>query len=258
MGLNFSGPVRAFLCFEVVAVDLQRVEMLIGSEKLARLQQAYVAVLGLGGVGSYVAEALCRSGVGRLLLIDADVIAPSNINRQLPALQCNLGRLKTEVVAERLRQINPECQIKIISRFYEPGDFAEFFASRTEAETVYPDYLADAIDATASKVDVIVNACKLGVPLISAMGTGNKLDPTLLRVADISKTSVCPLAKSIRKHLRSCGIEKGVTVVYSLEQPQCVQKSSTPGSMVFVPASAGLLMASYIIRQLIREQEASL
>jgi tRNA A37 threonylcarbamoyladenosine dehydratase len=232
--------------------------MLLGNEKLVRLQQATVAVLGLGGVGSYVAEALCRSGVGNLLLVDADVVASSNINRQLPALQCTMGRLKTEVVAERLRQINPECQLKIISRFYEPGDFADFFAHQTETGTAYPDYLADAIDSTPSKVDVIVNACKLGVPLISAMGTGNKLDPTLLRVADISKTSVCPLAKSIRKHLRNCGIEKGVTVVYSLEQPRYAQKSSTPGSMVFVPASAGLLMASYIIRQLIREQEAVL
>ena len=238
-------------------MDLQRVEMLLGSHKLARLQKATVAVLGLGGVGSYIAEALCRSGVGSLILVDADRVTSSNINRQLPALQSTMGRLKTELVAERLHQINPDCRIKIISRFYEPGDFVEFFSSQTSSGTVYPDYLADAIDSMASKLDVITNACKLGVPLISAMGTGNKLDPTQLRVADISKTSVCPLAKSVRKQLRSRGIEKGVTVVYSLEQPQYVHKSSTPGSMVFVPASAGMLMASYIVRQLIKVEEVS-
>jgi tRNA A37 threonylcarbamoyladenosine dehydratase len=238
-------------------LDLQRVEMLLGSTKLARLQKATVAVLGLGGVGSYIAEALCRSGIGSLILVDADVVESSNINRQLPALQSTMGRLKTEVVAERLLQINPDCKIKRISRFYEPGDFDDFFAQQDAAGKTYPDYLADAIDSTASKLDVITTACKLGVPLISAMGTGNKLDPTQLRVADISKTSVCPLAKSVRKQLRSRGIEKGVTVVYSLEQPQYAHKSSTPGSMVFVPASAGLLMASYIVRQLLKSEEVS-
>lgn len=234
-------------------MDLQRVEMLLGQEKLALLQKAVVAVVGLGGVGSYVAEALCRSGVGSLLLIDADVVEPSNINRQLPALQSNMGRLKTEVVAERLREINPACQIKIISQFYEPGDFDKFF--KLPKDKGYPDYIADAIDSTPSKLDILAVALQNRIPVISAMGTGNKLDPTQLRITDISKTSVCPLAKTVRKRLRQMGIEKGITVVYSLEEPQYVHKSSTPGSMVFVPGSAGLLMASYIVRQLVAIKE---
>jgi tRNA A37 threonylcarbamoyladenosine dehydratase len=226
--------------------------MLIGQEKIAMLQKATVAVIGLGGVGSYVAEALCRSSIGNLLLIDADVVEPSNINRQLPALTSTMGRLKTEVVAERLRQINPDCQIQIKSEFYKPGDFEKFFALGMSADNVprYPDFIADAIDSTASKVDILCTAVEKNVPIISSMGTGNKLDPTALRLADISRTSVCPLAKSVRKQARMRGIEKGIPVVYSLEAPQAVVKTSTPGSMVFVPASAGLLMASYIVRKL--------
>lgn len=236
-------------------MDLQRVEMLLGQEKVALLQKATVAIVGLGGVGSYIAEALCRCGIGSLLLIDADVVEPSNINRQLPALQSNMGRLKTEVVAERLQEINPACQIKIISQFYEPGDFDKFF--KLANDKGYPDYIADAIDSTPSKIDILAVALQNRVPVISAMGTGNKLDPTQLRIADISKTSVCPLAKSVRKRLRQMGIEKGITVVYSLEKPQCVHKSSTPGSMVFVPGSAGLLMASYIVRKLVGVKEVT-
>jgi tRNA A37 threonylcarbamoyladenosine dehydratase len=233
-------------------VDTQRIEMLIGQEKIAMLQKATVAVIGLGGVGSYVAEALCRSSIGNLLLIDADVVEPSNINRQLPALTSTMGRLKTEVVAERLKQINPDCQIQIKSEFYKPGDFEKFFALGMSADNVprYPDFIADAIDSTASKVDILCTAVEKNVPIISSMGTGNKLDPTALRLADISRTSVCPLAKSVRKQARMRGIEKGIPVVYSLEAPQAVVKTSTPGSMVFVPASAGLLMASYIVRKL--------
>jgi tRNA A37 threonylcarbamoyladenosine dehydratase len=233
-------------------VDTQRIEMLIGQEKIAMLQKATVAVIGLGGVGSYVAEALCRSSIGNLLLIDADVVEPSNINRQLPALTSTMGRLKTEVVAERLRQINPDCQIQIKSEFYKPGDFEKFFALGMSTDNVprYPDFIADAIDSTASKVDILCTAVEKNVPIISSMGTGNKLDPTALRLADISRTSVCPLAKSVRKQARMRGIEKGIPVVYSLEAPQAVVKTSTPGSMVFVPASAGLLMASYIVRKL--------
>jgi tRNA A37 threonylcarbamoyladenosine dehydratase len=233
-------------------VDTQRIEMLIGQEKIAMLQKATVAVIGLGGVGSYVAEALCRSSIGNLLLIDADVVEPSNINRQLPALTSTMGRLKTEVVAERLKQINPDCQIQIKSEFYKPGDFEKFFALGMSTDNVprYPDFIADAIDSTASKVDILCTAVEKNVPIISSMGTGNKLDPTALRLADISRTSVCPLAKSVRKQARMRGIEKGIPVVYSLEAPQAVVKTSTPGSMVFVPASAGLLMASYIVRKL--------
>ena len=233
-------------------MDTQRIEMLLGQEKIAMLQKATVAVIGLGGVGSYVAEALCRSSIGTLLLIDADVVEPSNINRQLPALASTMGRLKTEVVAERLQQINPDCHIQIKSEFYKPGDFDKFFALGMLTNNIpkYPDFIADAIDSTASKVDVLCTAVEKNVPIISSMGTGNKLDPTALRLADISRTSVCPLAKSVRKQARMRGIEKGIPVVYSLETPQAIVKTSTPGSMVFVPASAGLLMASYIVRKL--------
>ncbi len=217
-------------------MDLSRVAMVIGRDKLALLQQARVAVIGLGGVGSYTAEALCRSGIGHLLLIDADIVAASNINRQLPALTSTLGVYKTEVVRNRLLDINPECEINIISRFYQPGDFTEFFADNFTC-------IADAIDSTASKK----------VPVISSMGTGDKIDPTQLTITDISKTSGCPLARSVRRQLRNVGIAKGVTVVYSREPVKRTEPGSVPGSMVFVPATAGLLLASYIVRRIIGE-----
>lgn len=228
-------------------MDLSRVALVIGQEKLPVLQQARVAVVGLGGVGSYVAEALARSGVGHLLLIDADTVASSNVNRQLPALTSTIGALKTDVVRQRLLDINPDCEIVTDSRFYEPGAFDEFFVGNFT-------YVADAIDSTASKVDLLKECAERGLPVISAMGTGNKLDPAFLTIADISKTSMCPLARSVRKHLRSAGIERGVTVVYSREPVQRAELGAVPGSMVFVPASAGLLMASYIVRQIIAEE----
>lgn len=229
-----------------VKMDLSRVAMVIGQEKLPVLARARVAVVGLGGVGSYVAEALCRSGVGHLLLIDADVVAASNINRQLPALTSTVGKLKTEIVRQRLLDINPECEIEVVSRFYGPGAFDEFFTGDFT-------FVADAIDSTASKVDILIECVRRSLPVISSMGTGNKLDPTQLRIEDISKTSVCPLARSVRKHLRGAGIEKGVAVVYSQEPVRRAEPGDVPGSMVFVPASAGLLMASYIMRQIIAE-----
>ena len=192
-----------------VKMDLSRVAMVIGKNKLPVLGQARIAVVGLGGVGSYVAESLCRSGVGHLLLIDADKVAASNINRQLPALTSTFGRFKTEVVRQRLLDINPDCEIETVSKFYEPGAFAEFFSGSFT-------FIADAIE-------------------------------------DISGTSVCPLARSVRKQLRAAGVKKGVTVVYSKEPVQRAEAGEVPGSMVFVPASAGLLMASYIVRQIIAE-----
>ena len=241
------------------SMNLQRVEMLLGQAAVQKLSQSSVAVIGLGGVGSYVAEALCRSGIGNLLLIDGDVVEASNINRQLPALQNTIGQFKVVVMAERLRQINPECNLHLVGRFYQPGDFNRFFGDegRHALEKVlpeqvrYPDYIADAIDDTAAKVDLLVSARKYELPVISAMGTGNKLDPAQLQVADIGKTYMCPLAKSVRKRLRDEGITSGVNVVFSTESPRYADKSSTPGSMIFVPASAGLLMASYIVRQLV-------
>lgn len=225
-------------------MDLTRVEYVIGKENIAKLQGACVAVVGLGGVGSYIAEALARSGVGALVLVDADEVAPSNINRQLPALTTTMGKLKTEVIAERIAQINPECKVTLCSCFYEPGDFEKFFPMQL-------DFVADAIDSTASKIDLLTECYKRNIPVISSMGTGNKLDPSALQIADISKTHTCPLAKSVRKRLRMAGIEKGITVVFSTESPVYATKAAVPGSMVFVPASSGLLIASYIVRKII-------
>lgn len=225
-------------------MDLSRVAYVIGQENIAKLQTAHVAVIGLGGVGSYIAEALARSGVGALTLVDADEVASSNINRQLPALTTTMGRLKTEVIAERIAQINPECKVILRSEFYQPGDFDNFFSEKL-------DFVADAIDSTASKIDLLTECYRRQIPVISSMGTGNKLDPSTLQVADISKTHTCPLAKSVRKRLRMAGIEKGVAVVFSTESPIFASKEAVPGSMVFVPASAGLLIASHIVRKLI-------
>lgn len=225
-------------------MDLTRVEYVIGEESITKLQQAHVAVVGLGGVGSYVAEALVRSGVGALTLVDADTVASSNINRQLPALQSTMGKRKVDVVAARLQDINPDCRLTLRGEFYQPGDFDKFFPQQ-------PDFVADAIDSITSKIDLLAECYQRGVPVISSMGTGNKLNPSLLQVADISKTHTCPLAKSVRKRLRQKGIEKGITVVFSTEEPVHFTKMEVPGSMVFVPASSGLLIASYIVRKII-------
>lgn len=225
-------------------MDLTRVEYVIGQENIAKLQGACVAVVGLGGVGSYIAEALARSGVGALILVDADVVASSNINRQLPALASTMGKLKTEVIAARIADINPQCKVTLRSSFYQPGDFDKFFPQQL-------DFVADAIDSTASKIDLLTECYNRKIPVISSMGTGNKLNPSALQIADISKTHTCPLAKSVRKRLRMAGIEKGITVVFSTENPVYATKAEVPGSMVFVPASSGLLIASYIVRRII-------
>ena len=224
-------------------MDLSRVEMVIGPEAVQKLNDATVAVIGLGGVGSYVAEALCRSGIGSFIIMDNDTVEPSNINRQLPALTSTIGRFKADIMAARMRDINPLCQIKVVKEFYKPGSFEQLFLNDK------PDFIADAIDSTESKADLLMEAYSHGVPVISAMGTGNKLYPELLEIADISKTSVCPLARSMRKRLRDA------TVVYSHEEPQHAVAANVPGSMVFVPACAGLMMASYIVQKIIAKQD---
>ncbi len=226
-------------------MDLSRVSMVIGEDALARLGKLSVAIFGLGGVGSYVAEALARSGVGTLVLIDCDVVAPSNINRQLPALLSTVGQDKVKLVKERIADINPACLVIATKTLYRPGCFDECIA-------IAVDYIADAIDDVPAKTDIIVEAKKRGIPVISAMGTGNKLDPEQLVLTDISKTSVCPLARAVRKKLRENGITQGVAVVYSPEEPRYAYKADVPGSMVFVPASAGMLIASKIVRDIIR------
>lgn len=234
VGISFLG----------VKMDLSRVNYVIGADAVKILNNSHVAVAGLGGVGSYVAEALARSGIGSLTLIDADIVEASNINRQLPALQSTMGIYKTEIVAARINDINPQCQINLHSEFYRPGSFEQFFAGNI-------DFVADAIDSTASKIDLLRECYQRNIPVISSMGTGNKLEPDKLLLADISKTHTCPLAKTVRKQLRQAGIEKGIMTVFSQENPVYASRELVPGSMVFVPASAGLLMASYIVRKLI-------
>lgn len=225
-------------------MDLSRVEIVIGKNSLEKLRAASVAVVGLGGVGSYVAEAMTRSGIGKLLLVDFDSIAASNVNRQIPALDSTIGLSKTEVLKKRLLEINRDVRIEIYNSRYNPGDFKKVFTEQYS-------YIVDAIDAVDAKADLIFQAVNNKIPIISAMGTGNKLDPALLRVADISATHTCPLARAVRSKLRQKGLVRGVKVVFSLEKPQKAQLSDVPGSLIFVPASAGLLMGSVIVREII-------
>lgn len=216
---------------------MERSEELLGKENIEKLQNATVLVFGLGGVGGYAVEVLCRSGIGNMLLADGDCYAPSNLNRQIGATLNTLGKPKTQVMAERIAEINPACKVQVVNQFYHKGDFAKFFNSKI-------DFVLDCIDDTEAKVDILAECVKHNIPVVSAMGTGKKLQPELLKIADISKTSVCPLARSVRQKLRKVGIEKGVAVVYSEEEPKA-------GSMVFVPGAAGLLMASYAVRKLV-------
>ncbi len=234
--------------------ELIRTEMLVGAPALERLAGAKVAVFGLGGVGGYVVEALARSGVGALELIDHDTVARSNLNRQILATQSTVGRLKVEVAAERIRDINPDCQVTVRPVFFLP-DTAEQFDM-----TAY-DYIVDAIDTVTAKLLLAQKAQEAGTPLISVMGTGNKLNPTAFTVTDIYKTSGCHLARIMRRECRARGIRR-LKVVYSTELPRhngarqpCIDVSGkrvrdTPGSIAFVPGAAGLIAAGEVIREL--------
>ena len=225
--------------------------MLIGEEAVEKLKGARVAVFGVGGVGGYVVEALVRSGVGAIELVDNDVVSLSNINRQIVALHSTVGRLKTEVMAERARDINPAVEVCTHNVFFLPETAESFDFSAY-------DYVVDAIDTVSGKLALIERAKKSGVPVISAMGAGNKLDPTAFTVADISKTSVCPLARVMRRELKKRGIEH-VKVVYSEEVPReretCEKTASgkpVPASIAFAPSVMGLILASEVIKDLIR------
>lgn len=224
----------------------ERTRRVLGNDGVERLAKSSVAVFGLGGVGSYVAEALARAGIGRLVLIDSDRVSDTNRNRQLVALVSTVGRYKTEVMAARIRDIHPACKVEVLTQRYEPSD-TELVAQ------LRVDYIADAIDSVAAKVALIAAARAAGIPLISAMGTGNKCHPEQLEIADIYETSVCPLARVVRRELKRRGIP-AQQVVYSREQPrkqEIVQgEEAVPGSVSFVPSTAGLLMAGVICRSL--------
>lgn len=229
-----------------------RQRMLLGQEAMDRLKASHVAVFGLGGVGSWCAEALCRAGVGRLTLIDSDTVGESNINRQLCALYSTLDRPKAEVMAARLRDIAPDADIHTIVGCYRAEDRERFFADY--------DYVADAIDLVSCKLDLILSCRERGIPILSAMGTGNKRDASQLRIADISKTSGCALSRVMRRELRDRGVLHH-TVVFSPEEPMEAEqleapppgRRSIPGSLVWVPAAAGLLMCQHIVTELTQE-----
>ena len=220
-----------------------RTEQLIGADNVEKLAKARVAIFGLGGVGSYVAEALARSGVGALDLIDKDTVDVTNINRQLYATHSTVGRPKVDVARERIAQINPDCRVTTHQTFFLPetADAFDFAAY---------DYVADAIDTVTAKIELAVRCRQSGTPIISAMGTGNKLDPTAFTVTDIHKTDGCPLARVMRKLCRERHIER-LKVVYSKEPPHPTE-GRTPGSMPFVPPVAGMILAGEIVKDLIK------
>lgn len=221
-----------------------RVKLLIGEGKYNKLKASHVAVFGIGGVGGYAAEALVRSGVGEITLFDNDVFSYSNLNRQIFATTDNIGKLKTEEGKKRLLAINPNLKIHVNNVFYLP-----------ENANDYPfdnfDLVIDAIDTVTAKLEIIERAKKAGVEVISCLGTGGKLDPTMLKVSDIEKTSVCPLARVVRRELKKRGI-KNVKVIYSEEEPKGdSSKAKQPPSMMFVPATAGLIIAKEGVEYLI-------
>ena len=234
-------------------MDLTRTRLLLGDEGMEKLKNARVAVFGVGGVGGYAVEALARSGVGALDLIDDDVVAPSNLNRQIIALQSTVGKPKVEVAAARIADINPDCIVRTYRTFYTPDTAGRFDFS------LY-DYVIDAIDTVTGKIALVMQAQAAGTPIISSMGAGNKLDPSAFEVADIYKTSVCPLARVMRRELKKRGVKR-LKVVYSreealtpegeAEQDAVHKKRATPGSVAFVPAVAGLILAGEVVKDIV-------
>ncbi|UTY40662.1 tRNA threonylcarbamoyladenosine dehydratase [Allocoprobacillus halotolerans] len=227
-----------------------RFELLVGHDCMDRLSQAHVIVFGVGGVGGYVVEALVRSGIGHITIVDNDTVSLSNLNRQIIATQETIGKKKVEVMKERILSINPDCDVHTLEMFYLPEN-----ADRIDL-TQY-DYVVDAIDTITSKIELAMR-CDQKIPLMSSMGTGNKMNPALLEVSDLYKTSVCPLAKVMRRELKKRQI-KHLKVVYSKEVPIKPQKSNeqtnkrtVPGSTSFVPSSAGLLIASEVVKDLLK------
>lgn len=229
-----------------------RTELLLGKEKVAKLEASNVLIVGLGGVGSYAAELLCRAGVGRMTIVDGDRIDETNINRQLPALKKTVGRYKTEVMAERLMDINPDLELHTINEFIRDERTIEIL------EGAY-DYVIDAIDTLSPKVFLIFHSLQKGIPLVSSMGSGGRIDPIAIRITDISETYNCKLAKTIRKRLHKLGIRKGFTAVFSPEEVQDESiepaygeqnKASVVGTLSYMPAAFGCACASVVLRDL--------
>lgn len=232
--------------------EFSRTELLLGADGMEKLKKARVAVFGIGGVGGYAVEALARSGIGALDLIDKDVISPTNINRQIIALHSTVGKAKVEVAAERVKDINPDCVVRTYQTFYVPDTADQFDFSQY-------DYVIDAIDTVTGKIALVLQAQKCGTPIISCMGTGNKLDPTAFVVTDLYQTSFCPLARIMRKELRKRGVHE-LKVVYSEEEALTPEgeteelpegRRSIPGSAAFVPSVAGLILAGEVIKDIV-------
>ena len=235
--------------------ELSRTELLLGSDSMNKLRDAKVAIFGVGGVGGYVAEALARCGVGTFILTDNDTVRVSNINRQIIALHSTIGRPKVQVIKDRIIDINPEAVVEIHESFYLPETHDDYdFKSY--------DYVVDCVDTVAAKIDIIMQAKACDTPVISSMGAGNKLDPTGFKIADIYKTSVCPLARVMRYEMKKRGVRK-LKVVFSEEKPMKVSapleegnsRRAIPGSIAFVPSAAGLVLASEIIKDLISDKK---
>lgn len=229
----------------------ERTRMILGDEAIAKLNKASVIIFGVGGVGSFVAESVARAGIGKITLVDNDTVALTNINRQLVALNSTVGRMKTEVMAERIKDINPQCDVRCVDEFILNDNINDVIGEKF-------DYCVDAVDTVTAKLAIIMRCEELGIPVISSMGTGNKLDPTQLEITDIFKTSVCPLAKVMRKELKTRGIKK-LKVCYSKEEPltpleseEETNKRRTPGSVSFVPSVAGLIIGGAVVKDIVK------
>lgn len=238
------------MAYKIMADKFSRTELLLGKDALVRLSHSRVAIFGIGGVGGYVTEALARSGVGALDLIDNDTVSLTNINRQIIALTSTIGKQKTEVMKERVLDINPAIEVTVYNRFFLPETADQFDFSQYS-------YIVDAVDTVTAKIELILRAGEAGVPIISCMGAGNKLEPSMFEITDIYKTSVCPLAKVMRRELKKRGVKK-CKVLYSKETPvtpigetgEELNRRSIPGSVAYVPSVAGLMIAGEVIRDI--------
>lgn len=251
--------------------QFSRTQLLLGKDNMDRLAEAKVAIFGIGGVGGYVAEALARSGVGSFVLVDDDKVCLTNLNRQIIATRKTVGKYKAEVMRDRILEINPDAEVEVRKCFYLPENADEF-------EFNEYSYVVDAVDTVTAKLEIIMRAKECGVPVISSMGAGNKLDPTKFQVADIYKTSMCPLAKVMRRELKKRGVKK-LKVVYSTEKPtrplddmsvscrtncicppgaahKCTERRDIPGSVAFVPSVVGLIIAGEVVKDLTIQRKA--